>query len=97
MQFEFDRKKHEALLAERNIDFRYVLRIFNGPTLEADDRRSDYGERRRKAIGVVDSTHYVVIYTDRDDIRRLITAWRAGRRDRDRYDAWIAEQARSRG
>ena len=38
---------------------------FDGPTLERDDLRRDYGERRVIAIGIADGLALTVVYTDR--------------------------------
>lgn len=49
--FEWDEAKSEANLVSRGFDFAYASRIFEGSTLELDDDRTDYGERRVQAIG----------------------------------------------
>ncbi len=49
--FEWDEAKSEANLEARGFDFAYAALIFDGPTLEMDDDRVDYGERRVQAIG----------------------------------------------
>ena len=54
---------------------------------ETDDRR-DYGEER-VSIGMVDDECFVVVHTQRGDIRRLITAWKGGRHERASYSAYI--------
>ena len=64
--------------------------IFNGPTLEKEDRRKDYGETRVAAIGLADGIHVTVVYTDRKDalgdpVRRIISARRSNRRERKAY------------
>ena len=46
------------------------------------DDRADYGEVRVKAIGEVDATVLVVIYTDRDDVRWIISARLANKKER---------------
>ena len=46
------------------------------------DDRADYGEVRVKAIGEVDTTVLVVIYTDRDDVRWIISARLANKKER---------------
>ena len=43
--FEWDEAKSEANLESRGFDFAYAARIFEGPTLELDDDRAEYGER----------------------------------------------------
>ena len=59
--------------------------IFDGPTLEWDDVRQDYGERRIQTIGQVDEDVLFVVYTWRGAVRRIISARLANRRERDAY------------
>ena len=49
--FEWDAAKSEANLLNRGFDFAHAAGIFDGPILEVDDSRADYGERRVLAIG----------------------------------------------
>ncbi|MBI4305358.1 MAG: BrnT family toxin [Chloroflexi bacterium] len=91
MRFVWDVDKSEANLRERGFDFAFAILIFEGPTLEVEDRRRDYGERRFLAIGVAERLHLTVVYTDRtadggDLIRRIISARRSNRRERQIYD-----------
>ena len=46
LMFEWDQAKSDKNLAERGFDFEYACRIFGGDTIEWDDARRDYGERR---------------------------------------------------
>ena len=59
-------------------------------TLEVEERRSEYGERRIVAIGVADRLHLTVVYTDRQSARgqltrRIISARRSSRHERKIY------------
>lgn len=83
--FEWDDEKSEANWRDRGFDFAYAALIFDGPTLEWDDDRIDYGERRIQAIGRVEKDILVVVYTWRGIVRRIISARRANRRERDVY------------
>jgi len=51
-----------------------------------DDRR-DYGEARVRAIGEVDGVVLHVVFTDRGDVRRIISARLADRKERARWHA----------
>ena len=58
--------------------------------LETPDDRFDYGEDRVYAIGLVNGLEITVIYADRknknkNDERRIISAWRSEPRERRRY------------
>lgn len=83
--FEWDAAKSAANLRARGFDFAYAALIFDGPTLEMDDDRADYGERRIQAIGRAGDDVLFVVYTWRADVRRIISARRANRRERDAY------------
>ncbi len=83
--FEWDAAKSEANLRSRGFDFAHAVRIFDGPTLEMDDERADYGERRIWAIGRANDDVLFVVYTWRNGVRRIISARKADRRERDVY------------
>lgn len=83
--FEWDLAKSEANLRARGFDFAYAARIFEGPVLEIDDDRTDYGERRVQAIGQCGIDILFVVYTWRGDVRRMISARLANRKERDIY------------
>jgi hypothetical protein len=83
--FEWDEDKSEANLRNRGFDFAYAALVFDGPILEIDDERENYGERRIQVIGRVDDDVFFVVYTWRGDVRRIISARLANRRERDVY------------
>jgi uncharacterized DUF497 family protein len=50
------------------------------------DDRFDYGEIRVYAIGIVNDLEITLIYTDVSETeRRIISAWRAERHEREAY------------
>ena len=59
--------------------------MFDGPTMEVSDARRAYGEDRIKAIGAVRGVCLVCVYTDRGDIRRIISLRLANRKERHDY------------
>ena len=81
MEFGWDPAKSEKTRQERGFGFDYAARIFAGPTVEAIDRRRDYGEERIRAIGEIDGRIHVIVYTDRPGVRWIISAWKASGRD----------------
>ncbi len=90
MRFEWDQDKSDTNLAERGFDFGFASLIFDGSTVEVEDRRREYGERRVVAIGVADGLHLTVVYTDRHGAsgqitRRIISARRSNRHEREVY------------
>lgn len=58
---------------------------FAGRILLRLDARKDYGEERVKAVGAIDGTVFAVIFTDRGEVRWIISAHRASRRERQVY------------
>ncbi len=84
--FEWDEEKSEANLKARGFDFAYAASIFDLPTLEMDDGRADYGERRVQAIGRVGADVLFVVYTWRGGVRRIISARLANRKERDIHE-----------
>ena len=89
-RFTWDPVKNARTLRERGFDFGYAIRIFAGPTLEWEDTRRDYGERRMVAIGLVQGVTLTVCYTDRGTSpefmeRRIISVRRSTRHERQEY------------
>ena len=87
MRFVWDLEKSAANRFARGFDFEFATLIFDGPTLERDDSRRDYGERRVNAIGIADGLALTVIYTDRagsdgEIVRRIISARLSNRDER---------------
>jgi hypothetical protein len=90
VRFSWDPEKSDANFLDRGFDFAFAALIFAGPTLEREDTRRDYGERRTIAIGLAAGLELTVCYTDRLDAsggvdRPLISARRSNRRERKAY------------
>ena len=86
---KWDDAKSDQNLSERGFGFDYAACIFDGPTIEAVDERRAYGEIRIRAIGRVDENVLVVIFTDRNKIRRIISARKANRRERQLWQSFV--------
>jgi len=87
MNFDWHDAKHERNLRERGFGFDFAALIFVGRVLTRIDDRRDYGEIRIKAIGEVDGIVLAVIYTDREDVRWIISARKANKKER---ELWLA-------
>jgi uncharacterized protein len=72
MEFKWDEDKHHP--SERGFGFDFAALVFDGPVIEETDNRRDYGEMRILAIGEAEGVVLAVIYTDREDVRRIISA-----------------------
>ncbi len=88
--FEWDEAKANVNLRKHGVDFVRAARIFGGPVFEALNGREYRGEQQIKAIGETDGLYLVVIYTWRGRARRLISAWKAGKNDREKYQKRVA-------
>ncbi len=87
MEFEWDEAKRAETYRKHGIDFLEAALIFENDVLEKEDTRRDYGEKRMIALGMVDGEVYTVVYTKRDSVYRLITAWKGSGNDRKRYES----------
>ena len=95
MIFTWDPEKNDSNLRERGFDFEFATLIFEGITIEKEDNRKAYGERRVVAMGNADGIQLTVVYTDRGGaqgapIRRIISARRSNRREQKAYGESIA-------
>ncbi len=89
MLFEWDEAKSQRTFLERGFGFDYAARIFDSLTLEGRDTRRDYGEVRIQAIGRVDEDILFVVYTDRADVRHIISARKANIKERKLWHAFV--------
>ena len=91
MIFEWDDSKSLRNLRDRRLPFEMAILLFDGPTLEIEDTRRDYGETRIEAVGCVRGIIFTCIYNDRQTetgpIRRIIRLRMADRKERDGYRA----------
>lgn len=85
MEFVWDEDKRQKNLEQRGVDFLYAALIFEGETLTKEDDRENYGEIRFISLGLIDDVPYVVVHTERDGKTRLITGWKGGRKDYEKY------------
>jgi len=90
VRFSWDPENSDANFRDRSFDFAFASLIFEGPTLEREDTRRDYGERRIMAIGLAAGLELTMCYTDRVNRdgaveRRIISARRSNRGERKAY------------
>lgn len=83
--FEWDENKQEANLTKHGIDFVDAIKIFADPyRIEFNSIRN--GEKRYQTLGIVeDLVVLLVVYTDRDEKKRIISARRASKKEREVY------------
>ena len=82
MNFEWGDAKNEICLKDRGFDFAYAARaFFDRDRIVHPDTRYSYGENRYQLMGVIDDRLFVVIYTYRKDVIRIISARKANSRE----------------
>ena len=87
MLFDWDLAKSEWNRQERGFGFDIAILIFENDTTEWLDDRRDYGERRVRALGEVSGVVLHVVFTDRSDVRRIISARVANKKERGQWHA----------
>lgn len=87
----FDPAKRQATLAARGLDFIDAVEVFQGETLDLRDQRSDYGEERIVSVGYLRGRMVVVLWTERDGTRRIISMRKANEREQARYGKRLSE------
>ena len=87
MRIEWDTVKAEANLEKHGVSFQEAAEIVSGIHVEfkADVR----GEKRTKAIGRIMGVYITVIYTQREQAVRIISARLATQRERSCYDKYL--------
>jgi uncharacterized DUF497 family protein len=86
MQFEWDDQKAAANLRKHGVSFETAAKAFRDPfAVEWIDDREDYGEERTILLGQADGSILVVVYTERDEHIRLISARKALENEKDIY------------
>ena len=84
MRLSFGPAKREKTLTERGLDFEDALSVFEGTTVEIEDRRNDYGESRIICYGLLEGRMVVVGYTPRGAVRHVFSMRKANDREQTR-------------
>ncbi len=86
VQFEWDLKKAESNLAKHGVSFEIARGVFADPfAIDRTDDRNRQEEERWVTIGLVAGYLLYVVYTERNDRIRLISARQATRNEQDDY------------
>jgi len=87
MDFEWDEAKSEACANARRFNFDYAAFAFSDPNrIVKPDTRHDYGEERFELMGLIEGRLYVVVYTVRGSLVRIISARKANQREIKHYE-----------
>ena len=81
MTITYDPDKHERTLRDRGLDFEDASIVFAGLTVEVEDTRKIYGEKRLICYGQLEGRLMVVGYTPRGADRHIFSMRKANRRE----------------
>ena len=84
MRLTYDPAKRERALLERGLDFEDAAEVFQGLTVEVEDKRKDYGECRIICFGLLRGRLVVVGYAPRGPIRHIFSMRKANEREKNR-------------
>ena len=84
MRVSYDPAKREWTLSTRGLDFEDAPRVFEGLTVEIEDTRRDYGERRIICFGTLQDRLVVIGYTPRGSVRHVFSMRKANDREQAR-------------
>jgi uncharacterized protein len=73
MKITFDPSKRDLTLRHRGLDFVRAAEVFAGLTATVVDDRFDYGETRFITAGRLDERLVVMVWTERDEARHIIS------------------------
>jgi uncharacterized DUF497 family protein len=83
--WEWDEEKRQTNLAKHGVDFADVLRFYWASAKTQVDQRRDYGEERFESSGLIGERLFVLVYTPRGKVRRLISLRKANAREVERW------------
>ena len=89
MRIAYDPGKRARTPADRGLDFEDALFVFAGVTIEVEDTREDYGERRIICYGMLMGRVVVVGYTPRGSVRHIFSMRKANDREQTRLAAYL--------
>ena len=89
MRVTFDPAKRVRTLDERGLDFEDAELVFAGTTIEIDDTRRNYGERRVICYGLLAGRIVVVGYTPRGSARHVFSMRKANDREKARLAPYL--------
>ena len=88
VSFEWDPEKAASNLLEHGIRFAEAVTVFEDTFALTREDPASIGEQRSVTLGLSDQANFlVVVFTFREpDIVRLISAWKANKRQRQQYE-----------
>ena len=85
-KFEWDDAKATENRRDHRVSFQQATFAFDDAfAIERIDEREAYGEERSILLGVTSGQVLTVVYTERGERIRIISAWRATKHEQDHY------------
>ncbi|WP_211909788.1 BrnT family toxin [Tardiphaga alba] len=85
MKITYDPAKCQTAVEERGIHFADAAIVFEGPSINLEDRRRDYGERRFQTIGFLAGRMVMVVWTPRGEARHVMSMRKCNAREKAIY------------
>lgn len=85
MDIEYDHRKDAINIAKHGVSLSLAKDLEWNNLWALEDQRQDYGETRMIGYATIEARLYCVIYTDRGDIRRIISLRKANNREKREY------------
>ena len=85
VKYLFDPDKDTINQGKHGISLALAEVLFSGPSLSIPDDRFDYGEVRQVAFGFIQGRLFACVYTETDQLRRIISLRKANDREVKRY------------
>lgn len=93
MQFEWDQEKEKKNIEKHGISFTRAITIFASTVFSIEDIRKAYGEIRIQSFGMMQGVVVIMLaHTDRNGIKRIISARVANKKERSLYHDYIKEK-----
>ena len=83
--YEWDNNKNENNITKHGIDFIDAKEIWQGVVVEVFSPQTQHNEKRIIAIGLYKRRYITVIYTWREENKRLISARKARKNEQEYY------------
>lgn len=85
MRFIWDEAKRKSNLSKHGYDFADTHKVFQSPIVLAEDARTDYGEQRMLALGLLDTVVVLIVHVESEDTIRVISMRKANRHETNNY------------
>ena len=84
--FDWDEAKALGNIAKHGVPFPYAIRVFlDAAMVDFDASRTEDGEVRRKAVGMIEGRLFTLVYAEREGVIRVISARRSNGKEERHY------------